>query len=259
MNRIGDGEGNAFTRNQKDLLPFVRSHYKRHRQFPDLNDALIYLRDNGLFSGQWEDNENKRANRVDGILDYTSQTFDPNLLGSSESTPLSLDQSNFSWWVRQHFGSKLTAQVADLRKFDPVTLSAPKQKMSIPAKFIETLLVVADVCLNQDPLHNKAVPTSRIKKIWGKVKGGSPWNQRYFQIVRETLNRMGVIRIVDRQHSTGKAWRWEAGENFPAGSWKEEQQKLKNRCKVLKIAGVDPLASTTDKREGGHIYPVSNR
>ena len=251
-NRTGLCDGDAFVRNQQDLLPFVREFYKRHRQFPKLDDALIHLRDNGLFSGRWEDNESKRAKRVGDILTFTAQTFDPNLLGSDDSLPLSLSVGKFSWWVQQRFGSKITTQVADLRRFDPVTLTAPQQKVSVPAKFIETFLIVADVCLNQDPLDNKAVPTNRIKKIWGMVKGGSPWNQSYFQIVRKMFNRMKVIRIFDRQHATGKAWRWEVGSNFPAASWKEGQQQLKQRCKALKTGGVDPLALKTNRREREH-------
>ena len=259
--RTGDSNGNAFARNQQDLLPFVRNFHKRNRKFPDVDDALIHLRDNGLFSGWWEDNERKRAKRVGDILTFTTQTFDPNLLGSGESQPLSLSVGTFSWWVKQRFGSKITTQVADLRRFDPVTLTAPLRKVSVPAKFIDTFLIVADVCLNQDPLDNKAVPTNRIKKIWAMVKGGSPWNQSYFQIVRKLFNRMKVIRIFDRQHATGKAWRWEVGSNFPAASWKEGQQRLKQRCKALKTGGVDLLALKTNRREREHntLYQTSGR
>jgi hypothetical protein len=74
---------------------------------------------------------------------------------------------------------------------------------------------VADVCLKQDPLDNRAVPTSRFKKLWGMVSGGAAWNQRYFKIVRDRLDRMGVIRIFDRNHCSGKAWRWSVGPEFP--------------------------------------------
>ena len=189
--RTGSCDGDAFTRNQTDLLPFVRLYYKRHRRFPDLEDALIHLRDNGQFSGQWKENERQRAKRVGDILDYTAQTFDPNLLGSGENTPLSLDQNKFSWWVRQRFGSGITANVSDLRRFDPINLTAPTRRVSVPAKFIETFLVVADVCLAQDPLDNNAVPTNRFKKIWAMVEEGASWNQSYYQIVRDRLDRDG--------------------------------------------------------------------
>jgi hypothetical protein len=37
-----------------------------------------------------------------------------------------------------------------------------------------------------------------------------------------------VIRIFDRKHSKGKAWRWEAG-SFPLGSFKETQRRVKKK------------------------------
>jgi hypothetical protein len=143
----------------------------------------------------------------------------------------------------------MTGYFTELRGFDPVAMTAPVQEVTVPARFIETFMVVADVCLNQDPLDNKAVPTSRFKKLWGMVEGGAPWNQRYFQIVRDRLDRMGVIKIFDRNHSTGKAWRWEA-RSFPTGNWKEDQRKSKHRLLAGPALSVERLA--------GNAYPVMN-
>lgn len=112
-------------------------------------------------------------------------------------------------------------------------MTAPVVRLSVPAEFIQTFLAVVEFCLRHDPLGNKAVPTNRIKRLWGMVEGGASWNQHYYQIVRERLERMGIITITDREHEPGKAWRWEAGRDFPEGSWKEEQRKLKERVKHL--------------------------
>jgi hypothetical protein len=94
------------------------------------------------------------------------------------------------------------------------------------------LVVVDHFCLSHDPLHNKAVPTNRIKKLWEMVEGGASWNQRYYQLVRDRLHRMGVIRIIDRNHTTGKAWRWESGEAFPEDTWKDEQRKFREKHRL---------------------------
>ena len=160
------------------------------------------------------------------------QTFDPEKLGSEPNQLLSVSLGRYAWWVRQQFGAGIKAKVVDLRQFDPVSMTAPVSNVFVPAHFIETFMVVADVCLNRDPLDNKAVPTNRIKKLWSMVEGGAAWNQKYFQIVRDRLDRMGVIRIIDRHHQEGKAWRWVAGSEFPADSWKEHQQRY--REKILK-------------------------
>ena len=126
----------------------------------------------------------------------------------------------------------MTAHVADVRQVDPFTMKAPTSTVCVPAKFVETVLTVAEFCVSTDPLSNKAVPTNRIKKIWAMVKGGAGWNQKYYQIVRDRLHRMGVISIFDRKHRVGKAWRWSVGTNMPAGSWKEEQRRVKEEHRV---------------------------
>jgi hypothetical protein len=116
--------------------------------------------------------------------------------------------------------------------FDAVTVKAPTTTVSIPAKFVETFLAVAEFCCRTDPLDNKAVPTNRIKEIWGMVKDGAAWNQKYFQVVRNRLHRMGVISIFDRHHHVGKAWRWTVGKNMPSDSWREDQRRFKEEHRL---------------------------
>ena len=84
------------------------------------------------------------------------------------------------------------------------------------------------------PLPSRPIPTghNRIKKLWTMVAGGAAWNQQYLQIVRERLHRMGIIRIFDRQHQSGKAWRWEATDSFPADDYRKEQRKLRERSRL---------------------------
>jgi hypothetical protein len=152
-------------------------------------------------------------------------------LSTGQHQEVSLNVERFGWWVRQHFGAGMAVEVEDYSKFDPYTMTAPVSDLFVPAQFIQTFLAVAEFCLRQDPLGNSAVPTNRIKKLWAMVEGGANWNQRYYQIVRDRLDRMGVITITDRDHHPGKAWRWESGGSFPEGSWKEEQRKLRERSR----------------------------
>ena len=64
---------------------------------------------------------------------------------------------------------------------------------------------------------------------------------------------MGVIRIFDRQHESGKAWKWDTGANFPAGSWREEQQRLKQRRARVNVDSGDlPSPSSMGKEEKVH-------
>jgi hypothetical protein len=151
-------------------------------------------------------------------------------LSSGQQQPIDLKLGKYSWWVRDKFGSGMSVPSGVI---DFYSMTASTVKVFIPTKVIETFLVVADACLKQDPLWNQAVPTNRFKKLWEMVADGSPWNQKYYQIVREMLNRLGVIKITDRKHRTGKAWRWEAGAEFPTESYK--RQRLPSLCE----AGID--------------------
>jgi hypothetical protein len=126
----------------------------------------------------------------------------------------------------------MTSNKTNIRAFDQDTMTAPMTTVSVPSKFVETFMAVVHFCLQRDPLHNQAVPTNRIKQLWTMVEGGAAWNQQYYQIVRERLHRMKVIRIVDRQHASGKAWRWEAGDRFPADDYRKEQRRLRERSRL---------------------------
>ena len=233
--------GCAFRRNLDDLPPFTRAFYPAQRRFPTTQEALEWLKDNGRYSGEWEDGFNRRARRVGQILRFLERDFDPEMLSKGGNPSVSLHRGRFGWWVQQKFGYQMTAKIisrseimttANDGPFDAVTVKAPTTTVSIPARFVETFLAVAEFCCRTDPLDNKAVPTNRIKKIWAMVKDGSPWNQKYFQVVRNRLHRMGVISIFDRQHHVGKAWRWESGENFPEESLGQQQRKLKAKCQL---------------------------
>jgi hypothetical protein len=229
--RISDGDldGDAFRRNHKDIRPFVRDFYKQFRRFPTTDETLAWLHQHGRYSGDWQDNAAKRAARVGQILRFTERTFDPSKLSSGQHQTVQLNAGRFAWWVRQHFGSGMAIQRMNHARFDPVTMTAPVSDLWIPAQFIQTFLAVAEFCLRDDPLSNKAVPTSRTKKLWSMVEGGAKWNQRHYQLVRDRLEKMGVIRITDRQHAAGKAWRWDSGDEFPAGTWKDEQRRFRER------------------------------
>ena len=222
----------AFRRNLEDLRPFVRAFYSQERRFPTTEEALEWLKDNGRYSGEWEDNFNRRAKRVEQILQFTERTFNPDMLAKGENPSVSLELGRFSWWVRQHFGSAMMRKVTDISRFDAETMKAPTTTISVPAKFVETFLAVAEFCIKEDPLSNRAVPTNRIKKIWAMVKDGAAWNQKYFQVVRDRFESDGRHSIFDRQHHIGKAWRWSVGDSFPEHSWKEDQRKFKEEHRL---------------------------
>lgn len=251
MNEGGDMDGDAFARNHKDIKPFVRAFFKQTGRFPTTEETLDWLQEHGRYSGDWEDNAAKRARRVGQILRFTERTFDPSRLSNGKQEAVELSVNRFRWWVRQHFGSGIVVEKPDCDRFDPLTMTAPVSKLFISAEFIQTFLAVAEVCLRHDPLGNKAVPTNRIKKLWAMIENGANWNQNYYQIIRDRLDKMGIITITDRNHEHGKAWRWESGEDFPEGTWKEEQRKLRERGK--RSSG-DDMVMNREKKVHNTLY-----
>ena len=115
----------AFARNLDDIRPFVRAFWKEHRRFPTTDEALDWIKANSRYSGEWEDGERKRAKRVGQILAFTERTFDPQNLSQGDHQSVALKVGRFSWWVRQRIGSVMTGQIANLREFDPVAMTAP--------------------------------------------------------------------------------------------------------------------------------------
>jgi hypothetical protein len=96
------------------------------------------------------------------------------------------------------------------------------------------------------------------------VKGGSAWNQKFFQAVRDRFHRMGVIRIFDREHHIGKAWRWMIGDNFPEDSLGKQQKKLKEKNRLLgrpPMSLVEFLAGIRSKNNKIHntLYYTENQ
>jgi hypothetical protein len=255
----------AFRRNHEDLRPFTRAFYSQYHRYPMGDEALEWLHANGRYSGEWEDREDRRAKRVQQILNFLEPDFDPEKLGSGQPS-VSLELGRFRWWVEQKFGLTMVVDVKDRSRcqitttatggsFDAITVQAPTSTVAVPAKFVDHCLTVVEFCIRTDPLSNEAVPTNRIKKIWAMVKNGAAWNQKWYQAVRDKLHRMGVIRIFDRKHSIGKAWRWMIGKNMPSGTWKEDQRRFREEHQLpaeLAKTFEEIIADTGNREELQH-------
>ena len=217
---------------KQDIRPFVRAFWKEQQRFPTTDETLDWLKANSRYSGEWEDGESKRAKRVGQILAYTEQSFDPKKMSQGEHPPVSLQMGRFSWWVRQHIGSVLTGHIANLRAFDPVAMTAPGPPSPYQPSSSRHFWWSQISVFSKIRWTTKRFPPTGSKSCGRWWTGGAAWNQQYFQIVRERLDRMGVIRIFDRQHHSGKAWRWEAGDSFPADDYRKEQRKLRERSRL---------------------------
>ena len=199
----------AFSRNWDVLLTFARQFYKVNNRLPETDEALEYLRHNGLFSGRWSDNTSRRRQRVSGILRTIERTFDPSKI--SGNTKFVFD-AGIQRWCRRHFSSGLKHQI---RKINEYEMTSYIHSFKVPASFVDHCVGIIAFCLNA-PLEDKALPVDRIKSLWKLFPGNPSWNQKYFEAVRWKLEDIKVIDIFDKTHRPGKAWRWDKGVNFPS-------------------------------------------
>ena len=218
-NTTGTADGDAFARNWQVLPGFVRGFYRQHRRFPSTDEALVYLHDNGLFSGAWGDSVNRRR-RVASILEKIAQGFKEEMLGTGDRQELNPEK--FAWWVRQHFGVCMRATVEQRNCFDAETMTYPKKSVDVPLRFVCGFLAAAEIVIAKT--ENGRVSTNWFKVMFKQM--GITWNQDYYRATRDKLHALGIIQITDRHHRKNVAWTWGSTFNIPA-SWKEEQRACK--------------------------------
>lgn len=213
----------ALKRNWSALLPFARTFFLTNKRLPSVKEAMEHLKRNGLYSGDWAINEGHRHQRVSDILNKIEETFDPSLVQGNQSFKL---DPGIRRWCRRYFPSGL---VGHRQRINELDMSIETREVRVPTRFVEHCVGVIAFCLN-DHLDNKAVPVNRIKAIWNLVSDTPSWNQTYFQIVRNHLEKIGVINIFDKNHQVGKAWKWEMGENFPTKTQDQHSEKRVRRA-----------------------------
>jgi hypothetical protein len=232
----GSADGDAFARNWQVLPGFVRGFYREHRRLPSTDDALAYLHDNGLFSGEWADGAAGRRNRVASILEKIEEGFDEAKLGTGHHGEL--NPQKFAWWVRNHFGPHMRAIVEKRSCFDAETMTYPRKVVDVPLRFVCGFLAAAEVGIAKTV--NGRVSTNWFKEMFKQM--GISWNQDYYMATRDKLHSMGVIQITSRHHKTNVAWTWAKVFNIPA-SWKAEQRAIKARIVVVGEEEELPLSS----------------
>ena len=228
----------ALKRNWANLLEYSRTFFRANKRLPSVEEALGHLKRNRLYSGKWNIHEAHRRQRVVDILGKISETFDSSLLQSNHLIKL---DPGIRRWCRRHFPNGI---VGHRQQVNELNMSVETQEVRVPARFVEHCVSVIAFCLN-DHLANMALPVNRIKAIWSCVVDPPSWNQLHFKIVRCHLEKNGVVKIIDKYHQAGKAWKWEKGINFPT-----KMRDRQSGTKVRRVgASIKERPSTAGARE----------
>ena len=90
--------------------------------FQRSNEALEWLKTNGRYSGEWEDNfrPKGKTGRADSRL-YRAEISTLRCCPREAKPSVSLDRGRFAWWVEQKFGSTMTAKIKDISRSEIIT------------------------------------------------------------------------------------------------------------------------------------------
>jgi len=211
---------NALTAQFDALLKYSR----QLKSIPDVDHALDYLHQNGIFSGDWEEGLRRRTKRVGQILNHIAKTFDAKLC-TSEGFSISIGK--FKKYAndnrRLFISKKLTAnEYGEVVKRETVKASP---------EWVSVALSLIDYCGRIDPNDDNTIPTERVKHLWnelhetGKISVG--WCGKKWKIVRDTLHTQGLI-WTNKIWYTGKAMVWKLSNFFfPSVGIKQHKEVVK--------------------------------
>jgi hypothetical protein len=210
---------NSFERQHDALLVFCR----QSKRVVSVNEALVYIRGNRLFTGAWENA--KRPSRVKWILKRIAKTFDAS---KCHGVRYDVQIGKYDQWARHHVG---TIKGRDRRSLDEYgEVSIQENRYQIDWQFASAFLSVVEYCLVTSPNDDGSLPHVRAKEIWDRCyEGGQitiPFCDRKWKICRDWLERRGVLKVTDRAWHRGKAMRWEVKAEFHRLPqwWKREKK-----------------------------------
>lgn len=212
-------EPDSLKRQHEALMMLAR----RLKRVPTLDEALAFIKLEGLFTGSWQQNARRRKARVKGILRFITRTFN-----AAKCKNGSVNVGKYTDWAAKKFPNGI---VGGMRKC--LTLEGDvyevQQRISVSPQFIAVFMAVCEHALIQDKNGNDAFPHERAKKLWETLYAkrciSVKFCGRKWAICREAMVRYGIVKITDRNYCHGKAMKWNVGDYFPfLGGWKTPKQ-----------------------------------
>lgn len=200
-------EPDSFKRQHEALLILAR----RMKCLPTLEQALDYIKENGLYSGDWHDHEKRRKHRVKTLLAYIGKTFD-----SNKSAKGSVPLGKYDNWVAKEYPHGIKG----IRQSNRPDMTVERRSVSVSRQWVSVAMSVIEFLLLIDGMPDGGLPQWRAEQLWNALKNRGAikvsWDQRKWRLLRETLVAHEVITITDRTYKFGeKAMCWATGKFFP--------------------------------------------
>lgn len=210
-------EPNSYMRQLGAMLELCR----RLKRVATVEEGLHFIRMNGLFSGDWSQNESRRKHRVAYLLMWISLTFDPSkCCGSTPrfGADLPINIGKYDNWARNFVGKVKGAR----RSVDEYGDVVERRSVSVDWQWVSVFLSVVEHCCVICPNEDGSLPQRWAEFIWRSLNQTGvislQWDDRKWKVARDWLEKKGIIKIVDRnwqfRHGDGKAMKWAVSDDF---------------------------------------------
>ncbi len=242
-------EPDSFKRQLIALLRLAH-HLKR---VPTIDEALDFLRDNGLYTGSWANPA--RRGRVRGILKFIAKTFDAKKCSKPNRTQAKVNIGKYDAWAKTKFPNGLGGGKRKIVT-DEFEIIEVNKCGRVEWEFISVFVSVCEFLLLVDKRPDGSLPHERAMKLWNYLHRQGlvqvQFDNRKWAVCRDGLEKYGVIKVTDRNYEANKAMKWAVGTYFPLlGLW-----KTKKEPSLLGPISVDEFvrmtASTRETRQGRH-------
>ena len=240
----GADNPNSFERQHEALLEFCR----RAKRVVTMEEALAYIKANDLFTGSWEHNCGRRRGRVKWILKRIAKTFDS---AKCRGVRHEIKVGQYNNWARSHVGST-GIKGRDRRSIDEYGNEVvTRSRYRVDWQFVSMVCSIVEFCLVDSPNEDGSLPQARAEELWSRCFEGGQVQVRFCEkkwaICRDWLERLGVVKIVDRNWRRGQAMRWKVGDGFDRLPqwWKRERRPSLLEAVALEAFLEDGKQTTT--------------
>ena len=189
---------------------------RRVRRVPSEEEALSFIMENHLYSGDWADNEGRRRGRVRWILDHIAKTFDP---AKCASAKYNVQFGKFDNWARTHVGTlreKVRRYVDEYGE-----IHEHRGRSVVDWRFVSVMLSIVEFCFAQ-PNPDRSLSEKGARDIWESSLRAKiidvKWDDHKWAAARDWLHEIGVVDVFDRRwhfnHGDGQAMKWRPTDRF---------------------------------------------
>jgi|GEM_PF-1854365 len=205
-------ESNSWIRQRDALLIACR----KAKKVLSVEEALDFIHEHRLYTGDWSENGQRRRCRVEDILTIIAQTFDPKLCSAGKT--FEIDVAKYRNFVAQWFPERIRRVSRKGYLRDTGEIRRYRRYVIATREDIACWMAINEFCRNSSEYGDGGVPEERAEEIWialhrtGQIT--HKWCVKRWRLIRDTLHQRQIV-VCDYQSETGKAYCYEPGQFHP--------------------------------------------